>query len=150
MMSSHKGVGKLTVKKILESKGGLKNVDRVLYSAVVLDKDSQNKLLNSFKIPEGWQSYAYHMTIVFGKGLEDKSEIGKKVELTATELGISDMAMAVKVEGYPSANEIPHITIAVNVNEGGKPYDSNKINNWGKLDLGYTLKLYGKVTEIKP
>jgi hypothetical protein len=37
----------------------------------------------------------------------------------------------------------------VNIENGGKPYDSNKITNWGKVDLGYELKLYGTVTEIK-
>lgn len=149
MLSSHKGVGKLTVKKILEAKGGLKNEDKVLYSAVVLNKESQSKLLEQFPAPEGWRKIAHHMTIVFGKGLDDKSEVGTEVELTVTELGISDMAMAVKVEGYPSANKIPHITIAVNDKEGGKPVMSNDITNWGKVDLGYTLNLYGIVTEVK-
>jgi predicted kinase len=151
MMSSHKGVGKLSVKKILEAKGGLKEESRVLYAAVVLDKESQSSLLSQFasKLPEGWENIAHHMTIVFGRGLDDKNEIGKEVELTVTELGISDVAMAVKVEGYPSANDIPHITVAVNEAGGGKPFMSNKITNWDKVDLGYKLKLYGIVTEIK-
>jgi predicted kinase len=149
MLSSHRGVGKLTVKKILEAKGGVKNEDKVLYSAVVLDKESQSKLLEQFPAPEGWRKIAHHMTIVFGKGLEDKSEVGKEVELTVTELGISDMAMAVKVEGYPSVNKIPHITIAVNDKEGGKPVMSNNITNWDKVDLGFNLRLHGIVTEIK-
>jgi hypothetical protein len=39
------------------------------------------------------------------------------------------MAMAVKVEGYPSNNAIPHITVAVNPN-GGKPVMSNDITKW--------------------
>tara|TARA_R110000796_G_scaffold215732_2_gene331726 strand:+ start:692 stop:1846 length:1155 start_codon:yes stop_codon:yes gene_type:complete len=154
MMSSHKGVGKLTVGKILESKGGLKNTsnDKVLYSAVVLTPESRSELLNTFisRLPEGWKTIAHHMTIVFGKGIDDKSELGKEVELTVTELGISDMAMAVKVDGYPSSNAIPHITVAVNVEAGGKPFMSNKITAWGSVDLGRTLKLYGIVTDIKP
>lgn len=151
MMSSHKGVGTLSVKKILEAKGGLKEESRVLYAAVVLDKESQSSLISQFasKLPEGWKTIAHHMTIVFGRALDDKNEIGKEVELTITELGISDMAMAVKVEGYPSANDIPHITVAVNEAGGGKPFMSNKITNWDKVDLGYKLKLYGVVTEIK-
>lgn len=151
MMSSHKGVGPLSIKKVMEAKGGLKNEgDRVLYSAVVLDGKSRTRLLQAFAkdIPEGWKTIAHHMTIVFGKGLDDKSEVGKQVELTVTELGISDMAMAVKVEGYPTANAIPHITLAINVAEGGKPVMSNNITNWVKL--GINLKLNGIVTEIKP
>lgn len=152
MMASHKGVGELTVTKILESKGGIKeSLDKVLYAAVVLEPTSHQNLVKVFasKLPEGWKIFAHHMTIVFGKGLDDKSEIGKEVELTVTDLGMSDMAMAVKVEGYPTANDIPHVTIAVNTAEGGKPFMSNKITNWGSVDLGSPLKLYGIVTEIK-
>ena len=53
------------------------NKDKVLYSAVVIDKESKDKLMNALasKLPEGWKVFAHHMTIVFGKGLEDKSEI---------------------------------------------------------------------------
>jgi hypothetical protein len=53
--------------------------------------------------------------------------------------------MAVKVEGYPSKNEIPHITIAVNEAEGGKPVMSNNITNW--FGYGGDLNLSGKVVE---
>ena len=38
-------------------------------------------------------------------------------------------AMAVQVEGYQSKNDIPHVTLAVNP-DGGKPKDSNSIQNW--------------------
>ena len=125
------------------------NKDKVLYSAVVIDKESKNKLINALasKLPEGWKVFAHHMTIVFGKGLEDKSEIGKTVTLTATELGLSDKAMAVKVEGYHTNNKIPHVTVAVNTAEGGKPFNSNQIKDWHSLDE--TLELHGVVTEIK-
>jgi predicted kinase len=122
---------------------------KVLYSAVVLDKNSQKDLLSKFKdsIPEGWKPFAHHMTIVFGKGLDDKSEVGKRVTLTVTELGKSDKAMAVKVEGYPSANEIPHITLAVNTLEGGKPFMSNQITDWSPVK---NFKVTGIVTEVTP
>ena len=125
------------------------NKDKVLYSAVVIDKESKDKLMNAraSKLPEGWKVFAHHMTIVFGKGLEDKSEIGKTVTLTATELGLSDKAMAVKVEGYHTNNKIPHVTVAVNTAEGGKPFNSNQIKDWHSLDE--TLELHGVVTEIK-
>ena len=124
------------------------NKNKVLYSAVVIDKESKDKLMNalSSKLPEGWTVFAHHMTIVFGKGLDDKSEIGKAVTLTATELGLSDKAMAVKVEGYHTNNKIPHITIAVNTDDGGKPFNSNQIKDWYGLDE--TLELHGVVAEI--
>lgn len=123
--------------------------DKVLYSAVVLDEKSKNELLAKFDIPEGWKTFAHHMTIVFGKGLPEdmKSDLGKTVTLTVKELGVSDMAMAVKVGGYPSTNNIPHITIAVNVNEGGKPVMSNQITNWKPVK---NFNITGTVTEVKP
>ena len=126
------------------------NKNKVLYSAVVLDSESKERLINtlSSKIPEGWVIYAHHMTIAFGKGLDDKSQIGKSVSLLVTDLGLSDLALAVKAEGYPTNNKIPHITIAVNKAEGGKPFNSNQIKNWSSLGLGDTLVLNGVVTEV--
>jgi predicted kinase len=152
MLTSHRGVGPLTVEKILESKGGLKNSsnDKVLYSAVVIDDKSKTELLRRFReaIPADWKVIAHHMTIVFGKGLDDKNEIGKSVNLTATEVGFGDLVMAVKVDGYPSANDIPHITVAVDVAGGGKAFFSNKITDW--TPLSKPINLRGVVQEIKP
>jgi hypothetical protein len=127
MIASHEGQGEMTLKKVLESKDMYKQSD-VLYSCVLLDKASHNSLLNRVETPDGWTIYAHHMTINLGP-LKDKSELGKKVDLTVTKVGISDMAMAVAVEGYPSKNAIPHVTIAVNP-DGGKPVMSNEITKW--------------------
>ncbi len=128
----------------------MSNKNKVLYSEVVLDNESKNKLISTLqsKLPEGWDIFAHHMTIVFGKGLDDKSEVGKSVTLVVTELGLSEKAMAVKVEGYATNNKIPHITVAVNTANGGKPFNSNQIKNWSSLDLSQALELNGVVTEI--
>lgn len=146
MIDSHKSFGDLTVKKIMESENPQK-LDNVLYSAVVLDEESRSKLFNVFDsyIPEGWKKIGHHMTIVFGKGLENKEDLDKEVNLIVTEIGISDMAIAARVEGYPSKNTIPHITLAINPN-GGKPVMSNQIKNWEKVRQ---FEISGKVTEIK-
>ena len=150
MIEVHKSVGTLTVKKIMESSGD-QNRPKVLYSAVVLDDKSHAKLLTALGhlIPKGWKTFAHHMTIVFAKGLPEdiKSDLGKVVDIRATEIGKSDLAIAVKVDGYPSTNDIPHITLAVNAAEGGKPFISNKITNWEPLDSYVSLR--GRVTEIK-
>lgn len=144
MMASHKGQGDMTLKKILESKDMYKP-SNVLYSAVVLDKASHNKLIDRFalEIPEGWKTYAHHMTITLGE-LKDKTDIGKEVILKVTKMGLSDMAMAVQVEGYHSKNTIPHVTLAVNPN-GGKPKDSNDITKWQDIK---PFSITGFVTEI--
>ncbi len=146
MVQTHASVGPLTLKGILESKDMYPDSD-ILYSAVVLDEKSSSKLLGTFGgyIPEGWKKYAHHMTIAFGKGVKDKNDLGRTVCLTVSEIGVSDMAVAVKVEGYPSNNAIPHVTLAVNP-DGGKPQMSNDITSW---NIATSLKLSGVVTDIK-
>jgi predicted kinase len=146
MMASHAGQGVMTLKKVLESKDMYKPSSNVLYSCVLLDQASHNKLLERFglDIPKGWKTFAHHMTIVFGKGVENKEDLGKEVTLRVTKAGLSDMAMAVQVEGYPSKNAIPHITLAVNP-EGGKPVMSNDITKWQDVKPFYII---GIVTEI--
>lgn len=146
MIDSYNFHGELTIKKVMESKDFYQDSD-ILYSAVVLDTTSKNKLLDRFSedIPTGWVKIAHHMTIVFGKGLEDKQELGKEVILKVVKVGFSDMAMAVQVDGYPSKNKIPHITIAINP-DGGKPVLSNDITKWISIKPFF---LSGKIREIK-
>jgi predicted kinase len=145
MIASHKGQGELTIKKILESKNMYKESD-VLYSCVLLDTASRTKLLSMIggEIPQDWTVIAHHMTITLGE-LKDKSDIGKNVILTVTDLGMSEMAMAVKVTGYETKNAIAHITIAINP-DGGKPMMSNQITKWQNIK---PFMVSGTVTEIK-
>lgn len=119
----------------------------ILYSAVVLDDISRALLLQTFDedVPMDWKKIAHHMTISIGEGVPDKEDLGKKVELTVTEFGTSDMAIAVKVSGYLSKNPIPHITLAVNP-DGGKPVMSNQIIDWFSVE---PLKIFGVVSEIR-
>jgi len=144
MIASHTAQGPLTLKSVLDSKD-MYNKSNVLYSCVLLDKASHNKLLERFvlEIPDGWKTYAHHMTITMGE-LKDKTDIGKEVILKVTKVGLSDMAMAVQVEGYPSKNAIPHVTIAVNP-DGGKPVLSNDITKWQDVKPFF---ITGFVTEI--
>jgi len=122
---------------------------KISYSAVVLEKRDHEKLLEFFKesFPQDWSQYAHHMTIKMGElPPENKQDIGKEILLTAYEFGKSDMAVAVKVKGYWTTNQIAHITLAINKNEGGKPVDSNNIIKWEPLVN--TIPLHGIVTEI--
>lgn len=125
-------------------------MSKIAYSAVVLDEKSRSKLLNflSSEIPENWETIAHHMTINLGEIKPDfEKYLGMRVELSVIDLGISDKAIAVKVEGFPTVNKIPHITIAVNRKEGGKPFMSNKITDWKPIK--FNSKLTGKVMEVK-
>ena len=137
---------KSTLKKIQESK------NKVLYSAVVLDEKSRDKLLDLMRlcvdVPADWKRLAHHMTIVFKEGLPEelKDDLNKDVILTVKSVGVSDDAIAVGVEGYPSTKDTPHITLALPPN--GKPVNSNYINDWRPVEE--EILLNGKVSEIKP
>lgn len=146
MINSHAGQGLMSVSSIMSSKDMYKE-SNVLYSAVILDNASKNSLLSRLEgdIPNGWTTIAHHMTIVFGKALPNQEDLDKEVTLTVTGIGLSDMAIAVSVDGYPSTNQTPHITVAINPN-GGTPSMSKEITQWRKIK---SFNLFGVVSEIK-
>lgn len=132
-----------------------------MYSAIVLDETSQLKLekladdikVNGVRLPllvrdSGWKMYNHHMTICLGElPTYLKQYLGTIQKLEATHVGISPMAVAVRVTGFESKNKMPHVTIAVNVKGGGKPVHSNDIKDWKMLET--PIKLRGEVKEVK-
>jgi len=121
----------------------------ISYSAVILTDESKRKLKSLFfnSVPSNWKWFGHHMTINIGEISGELIDlINKKVKLTAYEIGVSDKAIALKVKGFPSKNKIPHITLSVNINEGGKPKDSNDILKWEPLK--HHINLVGEVQEI--
>lgn len=121
---------------------------KFLYSAVILDANSRLLLLREFGnlIPDGWEAICHHMTIglkPLSKTLED--DLNSLKDLKVTHVGKSDMAIAVRVEGYFSYNDIPHITLAINKKEGAKPMMSNQITNWVAVD---PIVVSGTVSEV--
>jgi predicted kinase len=147
MIQAYQSAGAMTLQKVLDAKP---MQQQKIFASLILDDTSKSKLLESVSkyVPEGWKVIAHHMTINFGKGLPGnlKGDLGKTKSITAKEIGISDMAIAVKVDGYHSDNKISHITIAINPN-GGKPVMSNDITDWKELETPITLS--GVVTEEK-
>lgn len=124
------------------------------YSGVVLDHESRNRLLSHQDIGSmlsGMEQIGHHMTIKMG-GLEGTEHVvGTPAELTATHLGYlgeesNPSVVAMRVSGYSSSNAVPHITLGVNRELGGKPFHSNKIENWKKLTTPIVLS--GKVQEV--
>ena len=136
------------IQRIREMMKIIKEDDKktISYSAVVLDHESSELLLDKFngEIPDGWKKYGHHMTIALGKSVEDENLLGSVQTLIVTQIGKSDMAVAARVEGFPSKNKIPHVTLAVNP-EGGKPFMSNKIEEWKDID---PFEITGEVRNI--
>lgn len=126
-----------------------------MYSSVILDLPSRTDLLERYhdiikhdlKTFASWNCLAHHMTIRFGSPeLPDWAypDEGSPQVLLATHWGFSDMAIAVKVNGYRSENETAHITVAVNTEAGGKPWMANEITHW--IPMPEPLELVGKVS----
>jgi hypothetical protein len=114
---------------------------KVNYTGVLLDDASKEELRARFfnQIPGGWNWSGDHMTIAYGKDATLKAEDdGKVVPLTATHIGKSDDAWALKVDGYKLENKIPHVTLAYRNNAA----DSNNISVWKDIDH---LPLKGKL-----
>lgn len=120
---------------------------RVLYTAVVLDDWSRNELLDRIggMIPNDWEIIAHHMTVNLGSA-ESEYMADFPIELHVKSIASDDKVIAVEVEGFPSKNKIPHITIAVNRKMGGKPVMSNNLVNWEPLDEKFGV--FGYLTEV--
>ena len=116
-----------------------------IYFGVFLDADASERVYNIVNslhgsdIPNDWRKYTDHMTIIYNNKSEiaqawaraTAPRVGEDVLLKATHIGMSDKAIAIRVNGEMSANAIPHITIACSPT--GKPVDSNKIANWREI-----------------
>ena len=73
--------------------------------------------------------------------------MAEKFKITAKELGISDKAIAVKVDTLClSENDLKHVTLATNKETKGKPVDSNYITEWQNIE---PFELEGVVTFYK-
>lgn len=123
-----------------------------MFSSLILSEKSKAELLErvASSIPDGWDLHAHHMTIRFGDPALPAhlaADEGVEREVFATHLGVSDMAIAVLVFGYPTENKIPHVTVAINAAAGGKPVMANDIENWTKLNE--PLVLSGTVSAWK-
>lgn len=126
-------------------------MNKISYSAVVLDEESHRKLLSTVRsfIPKGWKEFGHHCTICLGPLPEDwRSRLGENVTLYGFKIGIDDKAMALEIDNFKRI--LPgktHITIAVNWENGGRPKDSNFIQNWD-TELKSLLKLTGTIEEV--
>ena len=129
-----------------------------IYFGVFLDADESERVYNivnslhGIDIPDDWRKYTSHMTIIYNNKSEiaqawakaTAPRVGEDVLLKATHVGVSDKAIAIRVNGEMSANAIPHITIACSPT--GKPVDSNKITNWREI-VPFTIS--GKIDVLQ-
>lgn len=121
-----------------------------MYTALVLDQESQTELLARFagKFPNDWEKIAHHMTINMGPASNGPAAnlVGQEGVATVVSIASDELVAAVGVQSQiPSSNKIPHITLAVNRAQGGKPFFSNKLTNWLPVEQ---FELRGTVQEL--
>lgn len=128
------------------------------YFGLFLDTDTKNRLMDiltdniDYNIALGVADKIFidHCTLLHVSQLHGNSEIynylkgyvGEKFQIVINGVGISDKAMAFRVDekSVVCVNDIPHITIATF--RGGKPVDSNGITNWKDIEpIIITVKL---------
>ena len=124
----------------------------VSYSGIVLTEKSINDLKEYIKLPDNdlfseWEFIAHHMTINLGALKEEyRPLLGQSFDLLVTHVGRTDKVLAVKVETqFQTKNETPHITVAINRTEGGKPVMANQIEEWVSI---YPFEVEGKLEEV--
>lgn len=129
------------------------------YFGLFLDTDTKNRLMNiltdnidyNVALNVADKIFIDHCTLLHVSQLHGNSEIynylkgyvGEKFQIVINGVGISDKAMAFRVDekSVVCVNDIPHITIATF--REGKPVDSNEITNWkafGPIVINAELK----------
>lgn len=128
------------------------------YFGLFLDTDTKNRLMDiltdnidyNIALNIADKIFIDHCTLLHVSQLHGNSEIynylkgyvGEKFQIVINGVGISDKAMAFRVDekSVVCVNDIPHITIATF--RGGKPVDSNEITNWKDIEpIIVTVKL---------
>lgn len=142
------------------------------YIALELDDASRQRVVEYAEGHLPWADanvIAHHMTILHRSGLRcqpDDPDVatkdyvlawaleheGEDFSFTASEVGHSDRAFALRVTDVPvpSRNRIKHITLATNRATGGSAVDSNNIYSWTLLDDPMTLRGRLTIYYMKP
>ena len=110
-----------------------------------------SKAKEFIEIPETWNLYADHMTIIYNDGDSSKDEkaaaldliLGEHQPLMITSIGATNEAVAFVVSNYATQNEHAHITIATA--PGIKPVRSNTIKKWMPINTFYVTGTLKKV-----
>jgi putative lipoic acid-binding regulatory protein len=126
-------------------------MSKVLYTGVFLTQDSANALQfwwtkNIGKIlPD---VLCHHLTLQFKPSEKDllKNPIGEMCQLHVVGHAQSNLVQAVVIarQKLEIQNDIPHVTVAIDKSNGGKPNDSNRLLATG-FEHCNGLILFGRV-----
>lgn len=132
-------------------------MEKVLYTAVVLNEESHKRLINFLRAVfsgiSDWEKIAHYMTVNLGPVKpEYEHYLGEEFSMIVNEVGFDNKCIGVKVSTeLETNNNFPHITLAVNRQNGGKPKDTNNIEKWVYMEeVGFSpFEVEGILKEIK-
>lgn len=123
------------------------------YFAAVVSATTKNEILSQLRaegveIPAGWDIVCHHVTLAFGREVKDCPFVeGFCFPLDITHIGYGEKVIAVKVSGVDRVDGgIPHVTIAVDRENGGKPVMSNQITDWREV-TPFPFLAFGEVCD---
>ena len=116
------------------------DAEDVLYTAIVLDEDSQDKILSIVPPFEHGKEFGHHVTLAFKPNQDhvDALDFGKRVSFNARAIVMNSKCIAVEVElpeGVTSSNKHPHVTICTR--NGVPPVYSNQLLEDNSNGLGH-------------
>lgn len=142
----------------------MENLEDIIYYGVFIDQESKDNLLQWIKdhpsflriTLENQVRYALtHITLIHCSQFEERPDIlnvmgeyeGKTLSFNAISIGYSDKAMAfgVDIPNSLCANGKPHMTVCTM--NGGKPFDSNNIENW--FPIGEVIPIKGRISAFR-
>lgn len=116
------------------------------YFSIILDESDQN-YLKRMRCVAHPRLFCHHVTVAFNPTLEQIAQftplIGRRFVFNATSLVTDEKGQAMRVEGVPSLNKHPHITISCA--EGVSPVYSNELLDKieGVRVFGFNIELSG-------
>lgn len=121
----------------------------ISYTGIILTEESKDKLLAQVNIPEGWEVVAHHMTMKIGPlHDEDRALVGTEQIMSVVGICENENVVTVRVQtDVLCANDVKHITVAINKAAGAKPWMSKKVKEH-EYSLVQPILLMGKVEEV--
>tara|TARA_Y100001963_G_scaffold135463_1_gene197067 strand:- start:404 stop:856 length:453 start_codon:yes stop_codon:yes gene_type:complete len=139
-------------KYINEVAMGFDMAKSIEYTAFVLDSASHQRLAQL--APEGWKLYAHHMTMIPPTEQKQRLPSDQFYEgcLRVTGIAKNERVIAVRVDAesqnlYNKIEGLPHVTIATNLQAGGKPAMSNEFSESDFQPID-SIEICGKVQEV--
>jgi len=123
------------------------------YTAFVLDTQSHEAVASL--APEGWKVFAHHMTVIAPQEMKRRlaarwlgyegcfsiDKIAQNERVMAARVNLDNLPIPMKIKG------LPHVTIATNPAEGGKPVMSNEFfeEDFKPIEI---IKVCGTIKEV--